>query len=900
MEEQPSCPNVSIPCYNEQRDKKKRYTVYKVMVRVGSHEWFVFRRYAEFDKLHNTLKKQFPAQNLKLPAKRIFGDNFDPEFIKHRRDGLHEFIQRIVSHPQLCSHPDVKDFLQMDKAKNFSDGSEDEDDKSNSNSRNINLGPSGNPHAKPTDFDFLKVIGKGSFGKNEVKTHDFFSSINWDDLEQKKLSPPFNPSVESQYDISNFDPEFTDETVPNSVCYSSGHSIVNASVMEADDAFLGFSYAPPSEDSFLQATGFPPSNQVHHFSKMENLQSLKEAVLVYLDRSGGLMKLIEDCGVYKGAQLMNSVYRFSFEVNPSDVIELDATLGDCVLHDPVKAISLFQSVCYLTIKTLALIDHLQTENQVNVVLKPTHLPPFPKYLMDLCEFPRGYGPMRPLALEGLVIGMTRVTKYTQGARFLCSDEACPCSRGFHHIRVHTPGATESATIRGDFICFLCSSSLKEDVKSRVLGNKQLVELIHVRALDILGLHGAASERYQSITLFLRGSRLVSNNFQNMHAALACSPWSFAAVVANSFGSPVMPPGLFNTLKLGILLSLVQSEDNPDSVGHLDVLALGRDSMIIDRLMQYSLPLASRGINHSLTGELFAFLSRDNYGASTANVHAGSALLASGGVCLLGDLTCFKKDKMDMLQSALESRTVSLFIPAKKYGDDMDQQLSFPIQCNFWALADAASTSKRTVKHDNVLLGSVETGSVPLQLAEAFGLVVHCREESNNHPLLSMTEHTLRQAMASGEPPYMASMKYTSQDYKELLAYARELKVHMSPEAEKMIHGYYMASRRIRSNSTPRSSLSITSIKLLISLAQAHAKLNLRTEVLEEDAVIAVLLYESSLTLKHGASALVFPPDPVFPCALHDLTSLNHRDLVLEEYSKQIQHFVHTPAVYIEE
>lgn len=27
MEEQPSCPNVSIPCYNEQRDKKKRYTV---------------------------------------------------------------------------------------------------------------------------------------------------------------------------------------------------------------------------------------------------------------------------------------------------------------------------------------------------------------------------------------------------------------------------------------------------------------------------------------------------------------------------------------------------------------------------------------------------------------------------------------------------------------------------------------------------------------------------------------------------------------------------------------------------------------------------------------------------------------------------------------------------------
>uniref|UniRef100_A0A672STW8 Serine/threonine-protein kinase Sgk1 n=1 Tax=Sinocyclocheilus grahami TaxID=75366 RepID=A0A672STW8_SINGR len=485
MEEQPSCPNVSIPCSNEQRDKKKRYTVYKVIVSVGRHEWFVFRRYAEFDRLYNTLKKLFPALNLKIPAKRIFGDNFDPEFIKHRRAGLHEFIQKIVSHPQLCNHPDIKDFLRMDKSKNFFDASEDEDDKVGICTNIMFLIYNKLSNAKPTDFNFLKVIGKGSFGKvllakrkrngkcyaikvlqkkvilnrreqkhimaernvllknvkhpflvglhysfqttdklyfvldfvnggelffhlqkertfpeprakfyiaemasalgylhsltivyrdlkpenilldsqghivltdfglckegisqadttttfcgtpeylapevlrkqpydNTVdwwclgsvlyemlyglppfysrdthemydnilhkelvmrpgastaawfilqallekdhtrrlgyrddfviKEHEFFSTINWDDLEQKKLPPPFNPSVESQYDISNFDPEFTEETVPNSVCFSSGQSIVNASVMEADDAFLGFSYAPPSEDSFL-------------------------------------------------------------------------------------------------------------------------------------------------------------------------------------------------------------------------------------------------------------------------------------------------------------------------------------------------------------------------------------------------------------------------------------------------------------------------------------------------------------------------------------------------------------------------------------------------------------------------------------------------------------------------
>ncbi|XP_051970101.1 minichromosome maintenance domain-containing protein 2 [Xyrauchen texanus] len=673
---------------------------------------------------------------------------------------------------------------------------------------------------------------------------------------------------------------------------------------------------------------------------MESLLSLKEAIVIYLDRSGGLRKLVEDCYILKGAQQMEAVYRFSFDINPSDVLELDATLGDCILHDPLKAAVLFQSVCFLSIKTLSLIDHVETESQVNVVLKPTHLPPFPNYCLDLSKFPRGYGPMRPLALEGLAIAITRVTKYTQGARFLCSEEKCPCSRGYHHIRVHVPGATESATIRSDFICFLCSSPLKEDVKSRVLGDKQLVELIHVKAVDVLGVHEVSSLRYQSVTLFLRDELcnsmrighlyrvvgipahvhqwpsitwsveacsiqpwtpkcpcLVSNNFQNLLTASACSPWRFTAIVANSFGSPVIPPGLYNTLKLGLLLSLVQTDGNPDTPNHLDVLALTSDTLIIDRLMRYSLGLAQRGIHHTVTGELLASLSRDEYGVGTANIHAGSALLATGGVCLLGDLTCYKKDKMDMLQSALETRTVSVFIPAKKYGDDTDQQLSFPVHCNFWALANAASPSKKTARCDEVL-GSVEMGSVPLQLAEAFGLMIQCRETSN-HPLLSMTVHILKQAIYPGEPVYPACIQFTTQDYKELLAYARDLKVAMSPEAERMIHGYYMASRRVRSDSHG-SSVSTTSIKLLISLAQAHAKLSLRTQVLEEDAVIAVLLCESSFTLKHGASALVFPPDAVFPHALHDLDSLHRRDLTLEELRKQILYYLHTYTNIVEE
>ncbi|XP_036378717.1 minichromosome maintenance domain-containing protein 2 [Megalops cyprinoides] len=672
---------------------------------------------------------------------------------------------------------------------------------------------------------------------------------------------------------------------------------------------------------------------------MAELLEMKAAIVSYLDRSGGLQQFVEECRHFNDFQQSEAVYRFCIHVNPSDLIEMDARLGDYILHDPFKATALFQSVCFLSIKTLSLIEKIHTENQVNVVLKLTHLPPFPDYSLDLSKFPRGYGPMRPFTSEGLVIAVTPITKYTQGARFLCTDDSCPFSRGFHHIRVHAPGATESATVRRAFACTLCSSPLKEDVKFRVLGDKQLVELVHAHTLDILSVHPPCSFRYQSVTLFLRDELCnsmrigqlyrvvgipahvhqwpnvtwsieansvrpwtrenpssVSDNFRTLLAASSCSPWRFSAIVANSFGSPVVPPGVYRTLKLALLLSLVQTrEEDPDSLNHLDVLALTSDALIIDRLMAYSLGLAGRGIRHQVTGEMFASLSRDEHGTGTASIHAGSALLASGGICLLGDLASYRKDKMDALQSALETRTTAVFVPGKKYGEDADQQLSFPLQCNFWALGDLATSTKRSLKCDNAVLGSLEMGSVPAQIAEAFNLVIQCREAGGDGTVLPLAVHTLRMAMMPGEPLYPACMQFTTQDYRELVAHAQGLQVELSPEAEKLIHGYYMASRRVRSDAAQGSSLSAASINLLVSLAEAHSRLSLRSRVLEEDAVVAVLLCENSITLKHGASALVIPPDALFPCDLHDLDSLRRRDLTLGQLHQQILQFVYAYA-----
>uniref|UniRef100_A0A0B7B813 Protein kinase domain-containing protein n=1 Tax=Arion vulgaris TaxID=1028688 RepID=A0A0B7B813_9EUPU len=86
----------------------------------------------------------------------------------------------------------------------------------------------------------------------DIQYHGFFSSINWQDLYDKKITPPYNPNVSGHLDLKHFDPEFVREPVPASVGRSSGNSsrLVSTSVMEADRVFEGFSYMPSTEDAF--------------------------------------------------------------------------------------------------------------------------------------------------------------------------------------------------------------------------------------------------------------------------------------------------------------------------------------------------------------------------------------------------------------------------------------------------------------------------------------------------------------------------------------------------------------------------------------------------------------------------------------------------------------------------
>ncbi|EIW67606.1 protein kinase Sch9 [Tremella mesenterica DSM 1558] len=50
-------------------------------------------------------------------------------------------------------------------------------------------------------------------GAAELKDHPFFSSINWDLLYRRQITPPFKPIVDSDESVANFDPEFTNSSL---------------------------------------------------------------------------------------------------------------------------------------------------------------------------------------------------------------------------------------------------------------------------------------------------------------------------------------------------------------------------------------------------------------------------------------------------------------------------------------------------------------------------------------------------------------------------------------------------------------------------------------------------------------------------------------------------------------
>lgn len=65
-------------------------------------------------------------------------------------------------------------------------------------------------------LDPNKRVGGGAADGDEVKNHAFFAGIDWIAIQQRRVTPPFKPSVQQGGDVKYFDKEFIDLPCVNS------------------------------------------------------------------------------------------------------------------------------------------------------------------------------------------------------------------------------------------------------------------------------------------------------------------------------------------------------------------------------------------------------------------------------------------------------------------------------------------------------------------------------------------------------------------------------------------------------------------------------------------------------------------------------------------------------------
>jgi len=79
-------------------------------------------------------------------------------------------------------------------------------------------------------------LGSGKKDVEELKKHQWFKGLNWEDLFAKKIDPPYKPKVKSETDTSNFSTEFTKESTKD--------THVEPVTLPPEDDFINFTFKP--------------------------------------------------------------------------------------------------------------------------------------------------------------------------------------------------------------------------------------------------------------------------------------------------------------------------------------------------------------------------------------------------------------------------------------------------------------------------------------------------------------------------------------------------------------------------------------------------------------------------------------------------------------------------------
>ncbi|XP_063413439.1 minichromosome maintenance domain-containing protein 2-like isoform X1 [Mytilus trossulus] len=633
------------------------------------------------------------------------------------------------------------------------------------------------------------------------------------------------------------------------------------------------------------------------FESLDKKLKMIYMLVEYLETSGNIRLIRQQCARYSQNKGL-LVYTFRLLIDPVLLTEVNAELGNSLLNSPNDVIFLVKEVVFQIVTLLELLPSDVTFPQISVIIRLNQLPSLCQSntiqsSTDLSRLSSIHGFVQ---FTGIVIGMTAPSKYTQSTKYRCPDEECEGHHGNQFIRVHVTGASETQTIRSDFSCTFCWRRLEEEKSCRYLSEKMVIEVVPDK-LDSCGEPN--SYRIQAIPVYLRDditrgvelgekynviglirkdimgenimlaieannimkvtsetipkfSTEIPKNITDLYEDCKSSPWSFVLNLAYSFADQICPPGTYIRLKMCILLSLVTLLDKQDNGYPLHLLAVGQDTLLIHRLLMYGKQFAVKTCNHTSTNHMSGKVTCDKYESSPYFIEAGSFHLAKNGVCYIGDIERYKKSTKEQIQSGLGQRKFSIDI-SSRYTGGLPQQLEETLSCHVWGY-----TQPFKQRQSNDPFKGLNINDSSNTLLECFS-VVHFTDygssNTNEQVYLQCAHHQLTLAMG-----HNLKSNISDENFHKFLRYVKSICPKMTEECEGLLHGYYLASRKTRSSES-NSKVPVSALKTLYSLSMSHARLSLRSEITVEDGLMAIWIYEESLTERLGHSLLSLQPCP---------------------------------------
>ncbi|KAJ1958489.1 DNA helicase mcm9 [Linderina pennispora] len=636
----------------------------------------------------------------------------------------------------------------------------------------------------------------------------------------------------------------------------------------------------------------------------------------------------------------------SLEVDMHLLIEYDHKLAVMVLESPTRYLPLFSQACTTAQTRAKQQSHLSPEFTVkeDVQVRITHLPNHPSLVRMKIPGSEDIGKL--VSISGTVI-RTGVVKMMETQRLY----VCGKCRGsfmmpaeveqYNYIpkptRCMVPNEEfcnstnffPATTDTGDALQYCADYQeikVQEQVGRLMLGTipraiviileHDLVDL--AKSGDSVTITGVIIRRWRpamvgerpDIAIIMRANSVLVHNEQNSQITITndlkdefrsfwdahkAMPFSGRDVIVRSMCPQVF--GLYY-VKLAVMLVLISGVARTDPSGlrvrgEAHMLLVGDPGTAKSQFLKYAAQLVPRSVLTTGIGSSSAGLTvtavKDG---SEWQLEAGALVLADRGLCCIDEFGSIREAEKSTILEAMEQQSISV----AKAGIvcKLNSRCSVLAAMNPKGRFDVNESLSINVALSTPLLSRFDLVLILLDTHDAeWDKTVSDFLLRNENPLLQPDMGSRQASMMDMDDPSQAAPNQmrasSSWPFEKLQAYIAFAKSSFQPEStsasEQVLTRYYQAQRQRDQLNAARTTIRL--LESLIRLSQAHARLMFRNKVLVQDAVVAVVLMETTMlsaSILGSTDALhtKFPDDPEgFYWELEDIV-LKH--LGLEELS----------------